>query len=104
MIEKLTSYIHEHPDEDLNLAKLSSLANLSPYYFARIFKKETGKTPHEYVMSSRINTAKFYLKTTKLTVEEIGLSLGFPTASSFCASFKRYLHISPLKYRNCSIK
>jgi AraC-like DNA-binding protein len=100
MIDSVTSYINEHPGEDLSLTRLASLANLSPYYFARTFKKETGNTPHEYVMSSRINSAKFYLKTTGISIEEIGTSLGFPTASSFCASFKKHLGISPLKYRN----
>jgi AraC family transcriptional regulator len=100
IIDRITSYINEHPGEDLSLNCLASIANLSPYYFARTFKKETGKTPHEYVMSSRINSAKFYLKTSSLSVEEIGLSLGFPTASSFCASFRKHLGISPLRYRN----
>lgn len=99
-IDGITSYINEHPSEDLSLNRLASLANLSPYYFARTFKKETGKTPHEYVMASRINSAKFYLKTSRLSIEEIGLSLGFPTASSFCASFRKHLGITPLKYRN----
>jgi AraC family transcriptional regulator len=99
-IDSVTSYINEHPGEDLSLNRLASIANLSPYYFARTFKKETGKTPHEYVMSSRINSAKFYLKTSRLSIEEIGISLGFPTASSFCASFRKYLGITPLKYRN----
>jgi AraC-like DNA-binding protein len=102
IIDSITSYISEHPGEDLNLNRLASLANLSPYYFARTFKKETGKTPHEYVMSSRINSAKFYLKTSRLSIEEIGLSLGFPTASSFCASFRKHFGISPLKYRKSS--
>lgn len=100
IIDSVTSYINEHPGEDLSLERLASLANLSPYYFARTFKKETGKTPHEYVMSSRINSAKFYLKTSNLSIEEVGLSLGFPTASSFCASFRKHIGISPLKYRN----
>ena len=99
IIDSVTSYINEHPSEDLSLTRLASLANLSPYYFARIFKKETGKTPHEYVMSSRINSAKFYLKTSRVSIEDIGLSLGFPTSSSFCSSFRKHLGISPLKYR-----
>lgn len=102
IIDTVTSYINEHPEEDLSLNHLASLVNLSPYYFARTFKKETGKTPHEYVMSSRINSAKFYLKTTSISIEEIGTSLGFPTASSFCASFRKHLGITPLKYRNSS--
>jgi AraC-like DNA-binding protein len=102
IIERVASYINEHPGEDLSLNRLASIANLSPYYFARTFKKETGKTPHEYVMSSRINSAKFYLKTSRLSIEEIAFSLGFPTASSFCASFRKHLGITPLKYRNSS--
>lgn len=102
IIDSVTSYINEHPEEDLSLNHLAALVNLSPYYFARTFKKETGKTPHEYVMSSRINSAKFYLKTTGISIEEIGTSLGFPTASSFCASFRKHLGITPLKYRNSS--
>ncbi|MDR1136711.1 MAG: helix-turn-helix domain-containing protein [Synergistaceae bacterium] len=47
------------------------------YYFARLFKKETGYTPHKYVLTARINAAKFYLKRAALSVREISLSRGF---------------------------
>lgn len=100
LIEDIASYINEHPDEDLSLNRLASLANISPFYFARTFKKVTGKAPHDYVISSRINSAKFYLKTTELSVEEIGLSLGFPSSSTFCTTFRKNIGITPLKYRN----
>lgn len=99
-MERITTYINEHLGEELSLARLASVANLSPYYFARSFKKETGKAPHEYVMACRIHRAKFYLKTTEMTVEEIGHIVGFPTASSFCASFRKQLGSTPLRYRN----
>lgn len=100
IIDGVTSYINEHPGGDLNLNVLAGLAGLSPFYFARTFKKITGKTPHDYVLSSRINSAKFYLKTTRLSIEEIGLSLGFPTSSAFCTAFRKRIGISPLKYRD----
>ena len=100
IIHRITSYIHEHPGEDLSLNRLAALANLSPYYFSRVFKKEIGKPPHEYVVSSRINSARFYLKTSQLSIEEIGLSLGFSTASSFCARFRKHEGMTPLNYRN----
>lgn len=100
IIDHITCYINEHPADDLSLNKLASIANLSPYYFARTFKKETGKTPHEYVMTSRINLAKFYLKTSRLSIEEIATCIGFVTASSFCCSFRKHVGITALKYRN----
>jgi AraC-like DNA-binding protein len=100
VIDEITTYINEHPGEELSLNRLASLANLSPFYFARTFKKITGNTPHEYVLTSRINSAKFYLKTTHLSVEEIGFSHGFSSSSAFCTAFRKNLGITPLKFRD----
>lgn len=100
IIEEITAYINEHFCEDLTLAELAERASLSPYYFTRLFKSETGFTPHEYIIASRINSAKFLLKNTKMSIKEICFNSGFSSESSFCSTFKKREKITPSDYRN----
>ena len=102
LMEDIRTYISDHPHLDLSLNALAERANLSPYYFLRLFKKETGFTPHEYLILARINTAKFYLKTTTLSIKDIAYSLGFSSESSFCTSFKKIEQCTPNEYRQSS--
>ena len=99
LMEEVRTYISDHPQENLPLDLLAERANLSPYYFIRLFKRETGYTPHEYLILVRINTAKFYLKTTNLSVKDIAYSVGFSSESSFCTSFKKMEGCTPNEYR-----
>jgi AraC-like DNA-binding protein len=100
VIEDIVAYINDHLDEELTLQQLSSLACLSPYYFNRLFKKEVGMPPHEYVIETRVHAAKFYLKTTSLSIKEIATKLGFHCESSFCTTFKNKVRLTPSVYRN----
>lgn len=99
MIEETLSYINEHLTENITLEELAGRIALSPFYFTRIFKKETGYTPHEYLIHSRINKSKFLLKTTDYSIKEIAFSSGFGSESRFCISFKQLEGITPTKYR-----
>ncbi len=99
-MEQVLTYIAENVDKPLTLAELAQKAALSPFYFSRVFKKETGYTPHEYLIVARVNTAKFYLKTTTLSVKEIAFRCGFSSECNFCTTFKRVASVTPLVYRN----
>jgi transcriptional regulator GlxA family with amidase domain len=79
---------------------LAGRVSLSRYYFTRLFKKETGYTPHKYVLMARINAAKFYLKSSRLSIKEISASCGFANECGFCAAFRRIVGITPMVYRN----
>jgi AraC-like DNA-binding protein len=98
--EDVLAYIAENLQTQLRLEELAERASLSPYYFARLFKKETGYTPHKYVLAARINAAKFYLKSTAMSVKEISLICGFSSECSFCTAFKRIIGTTPMTYRN----
>lgn len=102
MAEDIISYINDNIQEPLTLADLSDRAGLSPYYFTRLFKRETGYTPHEYILLSRINIAKFYLKSTTSSVKEICFSSGFSSESSFCTAFRKICGMTPTGYRESS--
>lgn len=99
IIEDTVSYIGSHICEELPLNLLADRAGLSPFYFNRLFKKETGYTPHNYIIHSRINIAKFYLKSSSYSIKEICFNSGFPTESSFCTTFKKICGMTPGEYR-----
>lgn len=97
------SYINKHFFESISLDSLSEQAALSPYHFTRIFKKQLGMTPHQYIVATRINAAKFLLKTTQLSVKEICFRTGFNSESSFCIAFKKHELLTPSQYRETNL-
>lgn len=99
LAEKITSYISEHFTENLSVSQLASLAGLSDYHFIRIFKKQTGFTPHEYLLNTRMNMARYLLKNSELSVKDICFSTGFSCESVFCSAFKRMEGMTPAQYR-----
>lgn len=93
-------YIHRHLSEDITLNTLAERVSLSPFYFTRKFKEETGYTPYRYILISRINLAKFYLKSNLDSVKNIGFGCGFHSEHSFCTTFKKEVGVTPSEYRN----
>ncbi|MGN1022594.1 MAG: helix-turn-helix domain-containing protein [Lachnospiraceae bacterium] len=98
-VKRAISYISEHFDEPLRLGTLAEVACLSPYYFSRLFRRTTGMTPHQYVLETRIRSAKFLLSSTERSVKEIAVDTGFPDESSFCACFRAKTGNTPSDYR-----
>ncbi len=98
------SYITNHFAEPIQLEKLAEIAALSPYYFSRLFARETGLTPHQYIIQTRISSAKYLLTTSDLSVKEIAYQTGFRDESSFCTAFKKYAGDTPSSYRLISRK
>lgn len=93
------SYINEHFHEQISLEALAEKATLSPFHFTRIFAKETGFTPHQYLISTRISAAKFMLKSSETSIKDIAFSIGFNSESSFCSTFKKWEKVTPSQYR-----
>lgn len=99
IIEDTIAYINEHLTEPLTLEDLASQASLSPFYFSRLFKRETGFSPHGYLIAARVNNAKFLLKSSDAAVKDICFSTGFASESSFCTTFKKVTGSTPSDYR-----
>ena len=99
-LEDTISYINEHFAEQLSLDDLAKNASLSPFYFTRVFTRETGMTPHRYLIATRLNSAKFLLKSTNISIKEVAFNSGFTSESSFCSTFKKWEHITPSEYRD----
>jgi AraC family transcriptional regulator len=94
----LADYIEAHLAEQMPLAQLAALVQLSPYHFCRAFKQSFGLPPHRYHTSRRIERAKALLAKPDYSVTEIGMTVGFSETSSFTAAFRRATGLTPTAY------
>jgi AraC family transcriptional regulator len=97
--KKLTQYIAEHLADEVSLAALAELVQLSPFHFSRAFKQSFGMPPHRYLTGQRIERAKALLAERKLSVTEIALDVGFSETSSFTTAFRKLTGETPTDYR-----
>ena len=95
----VVEYMHANLVEDITLARLATIANLSPFHFARSFRTIMGEAPHRYLVHLRIERARRLLVQTDLPITEVGLSCGFNQAQRFSNAFRRATGLSPRTYR-----
>lgn len=93
------NYIHNNFERDISLGDIAKFVFLSPSYFTRAFKEETGMSPISYLLKVRIERAKELLSDTGLKISDIALSVGFSNQQRFNEMFKKYTSITPLQYR-----
>ncbi|MBR6406240.1 MAG: helix-turn-helix domain-containing protein [Lachnospiraceae bacterium] len=97
--DTVIAYIDSHFKEDPDLQTLSEIAMVSPYHLLRMFRRDTGMTPHEYCLNLKIRTAKYMLKKTRQSMREVALDCGFSGESVFSTTFKRLTGMTPSDYR-----
>jgi AraC-like DNA-binding protein len=85
--------------DPLDVPTLARVAHLSPAHFSRAFRDAFGETPHQYLLTRRLERAAALLRNTDWTVAEICLSVGLSSIGSFTTSFTRTYGLSPTAYR-----
>jgi AraC-like DNA-binding protein len=85
--------------EPLDIAALARSASVSQGYFSRSFNAAFGETPHQYLMSRRMERAKALLRAGELPVTDVCMAVGFSSLGSFSMQFKRLVGESPSSYR-----
>ena len=101
-IDDSIAYIADNLNQSLTVSSLAERAYMSEYHFIRIFKKQTGLTPHAYITASRIDVAKFLLANSDLSLDEIRKQCGFSSISILCTTFKHQVGMTPIQYRRQS--
>lgn len=94
--------LESNPLSDITIEEIARSCNVTPCYFRRLFKEYAGKTPTEYRMEFKMNTAKRMLESGEFKVEHIAETLGFESASYFCRMFKKRFKLTPIEYKNSS--
>jgi AraC family transcriptional regulator len=95
ILQRVIDYIHSNLDQDLGLAELAAIANLSPHYFTRQFKQSTGCTPHQFVIRCRVERAKALLLAGKSSIAAIAQQVGFANQAHLTVHIKRSLGVTP---------
>lgn len=86
--------------EPLTVTDLARAAGLSPAHFSREFRRTFGESPHQYLLTRRLERAAALLRNTDRSVTEICFAVGLASVGSFTASFHRIYGCSPLAYRS----
>ncbi|MFE2181918.1 helix-turn-helix transcriptional regulator [Streptomyces sp. NPDC059455] len=85
--------------ETLTVADMAAAASLSPAHFSRRFKAVFGESPHQYLLTRRLERAAALLLATDWTVTAIGVAVGVRSIGSFTTSFRRMYGMTPQTYR-----
>lgn len=96
---KIKSYIESNIDSDISVTTIAKQFYLSETHVIRIFKEKYGVTPKQYILKCKIDASKLLLLDTSLQIKEIAMTYHFSDSYHFSHTFKRFMGVSPEKYR-----
>ncbi len=103
-IRRAVELMHAQLERELQLDELAASAHLSPFHFARLFKKLTGATPHSYLAALRLARAQDLLAETDYSITEIGARVGYASSSHFSKAFRQATGLTPSAFRKALIR
>ena len=92
-------HIRRSYHREISLLELAALADMSPNYFCRYFRKMTGQTPIEYLITYRLESACLALRSSDMSVTDVAFACGFNDVSHFIKTFRKVYQITPKAYR-----
>ena len=92
-------FVESDASRPAQLKELAAIAGMSKYHFLRVFRRLTGVTPHQYLVSARLRRAALGLASSRRPVLEIALDAGFGDLSTFNKSFRAAFGLTPTQYR-----
>jgi len=96
---RVQAHVMEHLAEPFPVERLAAIAGVSPRSIARLFGRELGITPHDYVEGVRLDHARNLLEAGDLALKAIAFDCGFAGPEQMRSAFQRRLGLSPLRYR-----
>jgi transcriptional regulator GlxA family with amidase domain len=99
-LRELQTWIAENPAADLSVPALAHRVAMSPRHFARIFTRDVGLTPGQFVEKVRVEAARRHLEESSQGVKGIARDCGFGSADTMRRAFLRTLRVAPIAYRS----
>lgn len=100
VIEQAKAFIDQHFTEEISLEMTAEHVNLSPYYFSKMFKNESGENFSDYVTERRIAKSKELMTDVNVSLKEVCYLVGYKDPNYFSRVFKRVTGATPTEYRN----
>lgn len=97
--DQMLYWIDRHYAEPFELKRLAKSVHLSPAYASALFRKRFGRSLTSYLKEVRIRQACWLLKTSRLSVGQIGQTVGLGNESYFCQLFRQQIGVSPFQYK-----
>jgi AraC family transcriptional regulator len=98
-LRRIKELIHAKMEDDLSLDEMAQSVGLTTAHFARMFRKSTGESPHQFVLRQRVERAKAMLGAADLRVLDVAIACGFKTQQHFAQVFRNVCRVSPTEYR-----
>jgi AraC family transcriptional regulator len=98
-LRRIRELVHAKMEDDLSLDEMAQSVGLSTAHFARMFRKSTGETPHQFVLRQRLERAKAMLRAPGARVLDVAVACGFKTQQHFAQVFRDLWGVSPTEYR-----
>jgi len=98
-LRRVKELVHAKMEDDLGLEEMAQSVDLSTAHFARMFRKSTGETPHQFVMRQRVERAKAMLRGANARILDVAVACGFKTQQHFAQVFRNVCGVSPTEYR-----
>lgn len=98
-LRRVLEYVQANLEGDLHLQELAEIADLSTFHFAKLFKRSTGCSPHQFVLQRRLERAKELLRNPHITLSEVSLRAGFADQSHLSNVFRRFVGLTPARFR-----
>jgi AraC family transcriptional regulator len=98
-LRRIKEFVHAKMEDDLSLDEMAQSVGLSTAHFARMFRKSTGETPHQFVLRQRVERAKGMLRALDARVLDVAIACGFKTQQHFAQVFRGVWGVSPTEYR-----
>ena len=100
LMQSAIQYILNNYERELSITDIAKYVFLSPSYFTRAFKEDTGLSPMQYLLNVRIKRACELLAETDQKIGEIAYSVGFSNQQRFNDIFKKQTKMTPMQFRN----
>jgi len=98
-LRRIKELVHAKMEDDLSLDEMAESVGLSTAHFARMFRKSTGETPHQFVLRQRVERAKAMLRASDVRILDVAVACGFRTQQHFAQVFRDVCRVSPTEYR-----